>query len=144
MADNYLFNDDPAPSRVVGFRFDPQVIVIKLEDGRILSIKDDEQLCCEDRYFTYDHDDYEHLVNGYLLSVLSRDCGEAETDAQGVFIPDDDDADFDTHEVNCIEIRTNTGFATIFMHNEHNGYYGGFKPVLNIAFGENHLSAVTW
>lgn len=85
---------------------------IDFADGSKVAVWDDGQSCCEHRYMTTD-DDPASLVGGKLIHVTVKD-------------PTNVEADYDAHETAVVEVATDKGFIIIVMHNEHNGYYGGF------------------
>ena len=43
----------------------------------------------------------------------------------------DVEEEYETHEVQFLEIKTSKGIFTMSTHNEHNGYYGGFAIVVS-------------
>jgi hypothetical protein len=84
---------------------------ITCDDGTVVRVVDEEQICCEYRYITCD-DDLDCLIGGTLIDIMEKevDIGEDEY-----------------HEIAFVEIQTTKGCVTIATHNEHNGYYGGFN-----------------
>lgn len=86
---------------------------VDFDNGKQISIWDNGQSCCENRYMSTD-DDIQSLVGGKLLHVMAKD---------GPSI----DEEFDCHEQCFVEVATDKGLITLVNHNEHNGYYGGFE-----------------
>jgi hypothetical protein len=84
---------------------------IRFEDGVSITILDDGQSCCEDRYMKCD-DNLSELVGQKLIEIKVKDITE-------------DDGN-ETHEIAFLEIQGEKSAATFSFHNEHNGYYGGF------------------
>ena len=92
---------------------DDQIVLTTSEGG--LRLLDDGQTCCESRYMRTDDDLSEFagaVVNGFELKQAP-----------------DQESEWDTHEVQFLEIATSKGAITFASHNEHNGYYGGFHIV---------------
>ena len=86
---------------------------LTFEDGVVITLTDEAQSCCEERYITCD-DDVTSLVGGRLVKIEAKDSGE-KVGEYG-----------DTHEWIFIEVATDQIPITLQTHNEHNGYYGGF------------------
>jgi len=85
-------------------------------DGGTLSVWDDGQSCCENRYMSTE-DELGYFVGGNLLKLELVDA------------PNIDGADGGTHEVQFLDVHTSKGMFQVANHNEHNGYYGGFGIV---------------
>lgn len=81
-------------------------------DGSRISIFDNGQSCCENRYIKTD-DNLADFSGAEFLNAGIQDA------------PDEPD-EYDTHEVQFLIIHTSKGDFTVAAHNEHNGYYGGF------------------
>lgn len=86
---------------------------IDFESHPGISIWDNGQSCCEERYMSTD-DDLNSLVGHKLVRIEAKD-GPTSVGEYG-----------DEHEQVFVEVGTDIGFITIVNHNEHNGYYGGF------------------
>ena len=86
---------------------------LTFEDGVKISVFDDGQSCCENRYITTD-DAVSSLVGHSLTGISSKDGPETVDEWEG------------THETCFVEIATDGGSVTLTTHVEHNGYYGGF------------------
>jgi len=102
-------------SKVIAAYLEEAGICIKLEgSGPIksytLTIADCGQDCCESRYITCD-DDLASMSGEVLIAVET-----AETPY-----------DWGDHEVQFLVVRTDKATYTAETHNEHNGYYGGFR-----------------
>lgn len=82
-------------------------------DGSGLTLADEGQNCCENRYMRTD-DDLAYFVGAELRGAEVRDA------------PSVKDTDGDWHDVQFLVIQTDKGDFTLSSHNEHNGYYGGF------------------
>lgn len=82
-------------------------------DGTGISISDEGQSCCENRYMTTD-DALSYFTGATFISAEVRDA------------PPIEDEDEEEHDVQFLLITTNKGVITVETHNEHNGYYGGF------------------
>lgn len=85
---------------------------LKFEDGTGLKLWDDGQSCCESRYMRTD-DNLGEYIGATLVGGEVKDAPDIDTE-------------YDTHEVQFLEIQTSKGPLTMASHNEHNGYYGGF------------------
>jgi len=83
------------------------------EDETTLSLYDDGQSCCENRYMQTD-DDLNEFAGAVLMDVEIKDAPDAEDDYGEV------------HEVQFLDVKTDKGVFQMSNHNEHNGYYGGF------------------
>jgi hypothetical protein len=90
------------------------VLHIRFEDGSGLNFTDAGQSCCEHRYMSNDGDDLKEYIGARYIRHEVIDA------------PDAPDAEYGCHEVQFLEIMTSVGPITLSMHNEHNGYYGGF------------------
>ncbi len=89
------------------------VLHIMFTNGSGLSFEDDGHCCCEKRYMCNDGDDLREYVGAKYINYSVKDGPDV-------------DADYECHEVQFLEIMTSVGAMTLSMHNEHNGYYGGF------------------
>lgn len=88
--------------------------VIEFTDKSQISIWDNGQSCCENRYMTCD-DEPSSLKGGKLINIEVKKHEDSENDWGEV------------HEECFVEIATDKkGFITLVNHNQHNGYYGGF------------------
>ncbi len=97
---------------------DDNVLRITLNFGNspqmIVELRDDGRSCCESRYMTTD-DDLPYHVGAKLLDMEILSAPDIKNDAD------------DVHEMQFLHVRTTKGVITLETHNEHNGYYGGFK-----------------
>lgn len=91
-------------------------LTIRFGDGTGLKLYDDGQDCCERRYMHTD-DDFSEVVGGVLFGIEVRDA------------PDSEDEYGEVHEVQFLVVKTSKGECVVSTHNEHNGYYGGFRIV---------------
>ena len=89
-------------------------LVFTFEDNSKLKLWDGGQSCCESRYMRTD-DNLSDYVGGQLLDMGLRDA------------PDQEDEYGEVHEVQFLAVKTNKGEFVMSNHNEHNGYYGGFR-----------------
>lgn len=89
--------------------------------GGTLTIWDNGQSCCENRYMTTD-DELETFIGAKLVG-FEVVCGPDVEDQ-----PDEDGWGFGVppHEQMFVKLETTMGTITLVTHNEHNGYYGGF------------------
>lgn len=86
-------------------------ITIEMDNNSV--VLEQNQDCCESRYFVCDNNlDYyrDSVYLGYEVKDHSYDSG---------------DNDWDSHESATLEIKTSIGAFDIQCHNIHNGYYGG-------------------
>lgn len=83
-----------------------------MADGARFALADEGQSCCEHRYMATD-DNLADYAGARLLGVEIKEAPNLE-------------AEYDTHEVEFLEVQTDKGVFTMASHNEHNGYYGGF------------------
>lgn len=87
-------------------------LVLSFKDGTGIYLFDDGQSCCESRYMVTDDD-----LNEYSgATVMDFELKKV----------DDIEHEYDVHEVQFIEVKTDKGVITVSNHNKHNGYYGGF------------------
>jgi hypothetical protein len=94
---------------------DDDALHFVFEDGSRVKLYDDGQSCCESRYMRTD----DNLADYVGAKLLGAEIKEAPSIA----------AEYDEHEVQFLEVRTDRGVFTMASHNEHNGYYGGFSIV---------------
>jgi hypothetical protein len=91
-------------------------LVLALGNGKTIRFRDNGRSCCESRYMTCD-DDLSKYVGATLLGAEARK-------APGI------KCEYGDHEVMFLIVKTSRGDITAETHNEHNGYYGGFLPVV--------------
>ena len=94
---------------------DEDSITLKFDFGK-LTLRDNGQCCCETRYMSTD-DDVQQLIGSRFMCYEVKDAGDLQVDED----------DYNVHDVQFLEIQTDSGFVTLVNHNEHNGYYGGFR-----------------
>lgn len=99
--------------KITAVTLDDNTLSIELDGSFVLKMWDNGQSCCEHRYMNSDAD-------------LASHVGETFTGAAIKNGPDVDH-EYDTHEVQFLEIQTDKGSFDVVNHNEHNGYYGGFS-----------------
>ena len=87
-------------------------LIFMFKDGSSLTIWDDGQSCCEDRYMSTD-DDLTEYIESKLLALELKEAPNIENGGE-------------EHEVQFLDVLTSKGIFTISNHNEHNGYYSGF------------------
>lgn len=104
--------------KIKEIKLDVDDLKIEFETGRIIKIWDDGQSCCENRYMRTD-DDLQEFIGATLLDIELKDAPEIEDQ-------------YDVHEVQFLEIKTDKGSFVVSNHNEHNGYYGGFAIVAKV------------
>ena len=94
-------------------------LIMHFKDGTQLTIWDDGQSCCENRYMSTD-DELPYYTNTLFKNIYLKEAPNVEDE-------------YGEHEVQFLEIETAKGSFIIQTHNEHNGYYGGFwiKATLN-------------
>jgi hypothetical protein len=92
---------------------DEDSITLKFDFGK-LTLRDNGQRCCENRYMSTD-DDVRSLIGSRFVCYEVKD-GPDESE----------DDEYEVHDTQFLEIQTDSGFVTLVNHNEHNGYYGGF------------------
>lgn len=85
--------------------------------GTGIKIWDGGQDCCESRYLTTD-DIVTDLVGKTLWYIDLKQV-------QG-----GDEGGISCHEIVFVEIGTDDGHITLVNHNEHNGWYGGFRLMI--------------
>ncbi|MHC4177397.1 MAG: DUF7448 domain-containing protein [Planctomycetota bacterium] len=83
-------------------------------DNGVLRVFDDAQACCENRYMVTD-DDLAFFAGSTLIDLTVEDGPDIETEHE------------DAHEQEFLHVKTSKGSFTMSNHNEHNGYYGGFR-----------------
>lgn len=104
--------------KIKSVTLDDDVLNITLDDGSTLIVQDNGQSCCEHRYMTTD-DDLSYFSGATLEGMELKDAP-------------DEECEYDVHEVQFLEVKTDKGVFTMASHNEHNGYYGGFAIELSI------------
>ena len=104
--------------RIVAARFGKKALVLSLENGKRMSIRDRMQRCCEVRHISTD-DDVSTLVGQRFRHVKAR------------AVPNLKDEEDYVHEAAFVEVAGDLGFVTLVTHNEHNGYYSGFGLVID-------------
>ena len=87
-------------------------LVLTFDDESTLTISDELQCCCESRYMRTD-DNLDDLIGCRLLDLEIKQAPDIEDE-------------YEVHEVEFLEVKTDKGCITMASHNEHNGYYGGF------------------
>lgn len=121
------YNDnDVDPDKYIGRRiksvsFKDNVLSLVFEDKVTIEISDQGQQCCEHRYMTCD-DNIQDLVGQVLKKILVKNVthGRERDDESGAERPD----------TAFLEIQTNTNSVGFATHNEHNGYYSGFRLII--------------
>lgn len=99
---------------------DGNQVIISFSNGKMLSITDNGQSCCEHRYITSDDLPVTFSEVETLVSVDSRE------------MPTMSDEFGDPHEQCAVIVQTTLQSLTFVTHNEHNGYYGGFSLVAKV------------
>lgn len=94
---------------------DTDRLIFKFTDGTGMYLFDDGQSCCEIRYMVTD-DDLSEYQGAKLLDVELKDA------------PYQID-EYEVHEIQFLDVKTDKGVFQMANHNEHNGYYGGFYLV---------------
>ena len=97
------------------FKENPDRIVIEFTDGVKISISDEGQSCCEERFITCD-DDLDSFSGGTLIAVEVVGHQEVSSNDLSEYYK----------EICFLKIVTDIGTVTFETHNIHNGYYGGF------------------
>ncbi len=93
---------------------------IEFVNGIKIKLMDVGQSCCERRYMRTD-DNLEDYIGARFIGVEIKEAPEMIDEYCNV------------HEVQFLEIKTDRGALTMANHNEHNGYYGGFKIFVGAA-----------
>jgi hypothetical protein len=92
-------------------------LFIGFTDGSKITLSDEGQSCCEERYMhSDDKDSFPHYIGSELIKVELKEAPQIESK-------------WGTHEVMFMVVTTSKGAFTIETHNEHNGFYGGFWVV---------------
>jgi hypothetical protein len=65
-------------------------------------------------------DEFKDFIGAKLLEIELKQAPDIEVE-------------YDTHEVQFLELMTSKGALTMASHNEHNGYYGGFAIELRFS-----------
>jgi hypothetical protein len=99
---------------IAEIRMTDDMLVIAFVGGRQLTISDEGQSCCENRYMTCD-DPLTGHEGGHLVHIEVSDAADASDDT------------YECHEVSFLKVQTTKGSITCSTHVEHNGYYGGFS-----------------
>lgn len=104
---------------IAGIELQDDCLSISFADGTGVCLFDDGQDCCERRYMHTD-DCLSEVVGGQLYAIEIRDA------------PDEGGGDGydEVHEVQFLVVKTSKGECVVCTHNEHNGYYGGFRIVI--------------
>jgi hypothetical protein len=88
-------------------------LCFRLQNGMNLLVYDSAQSCCERRYMTID-DELDYYAGTVLYGI------------EVVSVPPTRPVGEDNLEMSFLVVRTSAGEFVVAMHNEHNGYYGGF------------------
>ena len=104
--------DDYYGRIIANAEFADNELRLDFKGGGKVKIFDGAWGCCEKRYMSTD-DDPKDLVGKTLTSIETKD-GPTTGDNSG------------EHEIQFLEVRAGSETVTFAMHNEHNGYYGGF------------------
>jgi hypothetical protein len=100
---------------IAGVALADDALRIALDSGVTLTLTDNGQSCCENRYMTCgDLDNADYYRGATLVSVETRGAPSIEDEGG-------------EHEVQFLLVTTSKGVITAETHNEHNGYYGGFS-----------------
>lgn len=86
---------------------------IQFTDGVSISIWDDGQSCCEERFMSSD-DDASSIVGGTLTDISVKYAAPQY-------------GEYTQEDVAFVQITTTIGVVVISNHNHHNGHYGGFS-----------------
>ena len=104
--------------KIIQHKLDNEALTLTFEDGKWITVSDEGQHCCEERYITCD-DNLDAIIGSYLVRVEHKGVGDFDKDPER-----------DYHETAFIEVMTSNGAITLCTHNIHNGYYGGFHLVV--------------
>jgi len=85
-------------------------LMIRFDDGSLLELEDDLQMCCEYRWMSTDD------ALGYFTGSVFLGAHVSGEDY-------DENHDADTE---FLIVSTSLGEFTVVNYNQHNGYYGGF------------------
>ena len=110
--------------KIESAKLEGDAIFLTFSDGVTIKIWDDGQSCCEIRYTTCD-DDINSLAGGELRDISVSDGLVSNSNKEN------DDNDWDSHEIAFLKIQTDKIAITAATHNNHNGYYGGFALSLD-------------
>ena len=105
--------EDSIGQTIVSIELKNEVLILTFKDGNRLELFDNGQSCCESRYMRTDDSLNDFKGAKFLGAEIKKSPGIVESD-------------FEDHEIQFLEIKTNQGVFTMSSHNEHNGYYGGF------------------
>ncbi len=83
----------------------------------------DAPSCCAVHYFEFPKDDIEHVVGSQFLALFADPNSEVSVE---------DEDQHSTKDSMTLGLFTNRLIVRFPVYNEHNGYYGGLKPVLAI------------
>lgn len=97
---------------------DDNKLIFTFTDGSQLQMYDDGQSCCENRYMATS-DDLSEYTDSMLLDFELKTAPSIEDD-------------YETHEIQFLDVKTSIGIFQMANHNEHNGYYGGFWIVAKL------------
>lgn len=92
---------------------DDDALHFVFDDSSKMKLFDDGQSCCESRYMRTD-DNLTEFIGAKLLGAEIKEAPSIEME-------------YDCHDVQFLEVKTDRGVFTMASHNEHNGYYGGFS-----------------
>lgn len=95
-------------------------LMFVFNDGKKVVIEDDGQCCCESRYMQTD-DVLTDYLDAKLISIELKPVTVSENPEH-----------YGQHDIQFLEVVTSKGSFTCSFHNEHNGYYAGFNPILKI------------
>lgn len=102
---------------------DDKYINIMFSDGRLWTLSTESD-CCAHHYLTTDDDCQYVTTSGAVLvgiELMELDTVSEEYGGE--------------HETMFVKIQTSKGVVTVVAHNEHNGYYGGFRVISSLSAG---------
>jgi hypothetical protein len=96
-------------------KLEENFIEIRLNNNKIFTVKDNRQMCCEERYITTD-DDLSYFTSTTIIDIDLSEVNSSNDDDTG-----------HNHDIKFLRISTDKGVIVFESHNKHNGAYGGFN-----------------
>lgn len=106
-------------AKILSIRLSDNEVLVDLSNGLTVTLSDEGQNCCEDRYITTDDDLPSCVGSEYLGWHVA--AGPTVDDPQG-----------EVHEIEFLRVETSGEVITFETHNVHNGSYSGFQVVERI------------
>lgn len=93
-------------------KLDDNALKFEFTDNSTLMVWDDGQSCCERRWMDTS-DNLDEFYGSRLMGFTLKDGPST-------------DQEWESHDIQFLDVTTSKGVFQMATHNQHNGYYGGF------------------